>query len=331
MKERLAAWAKAYHGVEYKLAWVGAGGGFGGKREYDGLGDRLIAYAYKLGMGQRCGFVEVYLYHYNNPYLGQHLNGEGYLEVDETCPPIAEGRAFGDENEEYSKEMQVRFGPLETFPHRYHESMLRALQMRRNFLWVSPASVDMDPALTAYVSLELGRNVHNTPDVWCYLRESYVRVQGRPHPVKNFERWLYQRDREGYRTVPVHKVAQHPHMWMSPKGYKFDYIARRTDRAAGQDRIGFAVDDRFLLGGPHRVAIKVTYWDDVSGAWRLVYHTPRNTASRTVETHGTGKVRTATFFLNDAVFPAKGLDFDFEIQAVKGDVTISFVRVIKLE
>ncbi len=334
MKERLAAWAKAYQGVEYKLAWVGAGGGFGGKREYDGLGDRLIDYAYKLGMGQRCGFVEVYLYHFDNPYLGQHLDPDGYLTVDESCPPIAEGRAFGDENEEYSKVMQVRFGPYKTFPYRYHESMLRALQMRRNFLWISPASVDMNPPLTAYVSLELGRDVRNAPDAWCYLRESYVRRRGRrkePQPVKNFERWLCQRDRPGCRTTPAHKMPQHPRMWMSPKGWKFDYTARRTDAASGNRRIGFAVDDRFLFGGPHRVAVKVTYHDDAKAVWRLAYRTPNGAAGRKVVCDGSGKVKTATFFLDDAVFAGKGPEFDFEIQADEGDAVISFVRVIKLE
>jgi len=45
---------------------------------------------------------------------------------------------------------------------------------------------------------------------------------------------------------------------------------------------------------------------------------------------GSGKVKTATFFLADAHFPARGLGFDFEIVARGADATISFVRVIKL-
>ncbi|NOZ22960.1 MAG: hypothetical protein GXP25_17925 [Planctomycetes bacterium] len=333
MKERLAAWADAYKGVEYKLSWVGAGGGFAGKREYDGLGDRLIEYAYKLGMGQRCGFIEMYTYHFDNPWLGQRLGDDGYLTVDETCPPIAEGRAFGDENEEYSKVMQVRFGPMETFPHRYRESMLRTLQMRRNFLWISPMSVDTNPPLTAYVSMELGRKVEDTPDVWCYLRESYARKKNNrkeARPIKNFERWLHQRDREGYKTVPVCKVKQHERLWIAPKTHKYDLTARRTDRASGNDKIGFAVDDRFLSGGPHKVAVKITYRDIGKGAWLLAYRTPQGESTREVRCTGTNKVKTATFFLDDACFPAKGMDFDFEIRAVDGDATVSFVRVVKV-
>ena len=52
----------------------------------------------------------------------------------------ADNRASGDENEEYGPELVVRFGPIETFPHRYHESMLRVLQMRRNLVWAESGS-----------------------------------------------------------------------------------------------------------------------------------------------------------------------------------------------
>lgn len=62
LTERLDVWAKAFDGVEHKLAWVGAGSdGGGGKLDYSGMGARVLDYAYDLGMGQRCGFVENYL------------------------------------------------------------------------------------------------------------------------------------------------------------------------------------------------------------------------------------------------------------------------------
>jgi len=336
LNERLDAWAAAFAGAEHKLAWVGAGtDGGGGKLDYRGMGDRVIARAYDLGMGQRCGFVENYLYHLNNPRLGQHVDDRGYLVVDETCPPIAENRAFGDENEEYGRYWTGRFGPLQTHPYRYHESMIRTLQMRRNYLWMSPASVDMDPPLTAYVSLALGRRVHDSPDAFCYLRESTVRgpaagKQGKTTPIRNFERWLAQRDRDGYRTAPAIRAAQHEMMWMVPPGSKFDWIARRTDLAGGNRRIGLALDDRFLSGGPHRVAVKVTYHDLGHGRWSLVYALPGGShARRAIRCRGTGKVFTATFHLTDACFPAKDDAFDFYIEAEGEDATVSFVRVIK--
>ncbi len=336
LKERLDAWAKAFSGVEHKLAWVGAGSdGGGGKLDYRGMGARVIKHAYDLGMGQRCGFVENYLYQLNNPWLGQRVDDQGYLVVDETCLPIAENRAFGDENEEYGRSWTGRFGPLETHRYRYHESMIRALQMRRNYLWMSSASVDMDPALTAYVSLALGRGVEDSPDAFCYLRENTVRAsfvgkKGKTTPVRNFERWLYQRDRDGYRTKPAIRAAQHEMMWMVPQGYKYDWISRRTDIAGGNRRIGFAVDDRFLSGGPHSAAIKVTYRDVGHGRWALVYARPAGSQGRrSIQCRDTGKVLTATFHLTDACFGAKDDDFDFHIEAEGEDAIVSFIRVIK--
>ncbi len=316
MKERLAAWAKAFKGVEHKLAWVG--------HKSD-----LLDYAYDLGMGQRNGFVEMYLMHCENPHLGQSIDEDGYLIVDETCPPIRHGRAFGDENEEYNKRTHVpRFGPIETWAHRYRESMLRALQMRRNFIWAE-GNPWVDTQLLSYVGLELGRNTSNTPDVWCYLRQSYVRSRGKAKPVKNFERWLFQRDRGGYRTLPAVKVTIPDQLRCHHPKHKYDYIARRTDMASGNSAIGFAVDDRFLSRGPYKVAIKVTYHDIGKGKWSMVYLTPNGEATCAVSCENTGKIKTATFFLDDASFPAKGTAFDFEIRATGDDATISFVRVIR--
>jgi hypothetical protein len=317
MKERMAAWAQAFKGVEHKLAWVGNSG-------------EILDYAYELGMGQRNGFVEMVLLHADNGQLGQYLDDDGYLCVDESCPPIAEGRAFGDENEEYARNVHVpRFGPLETWPHRYRESMLRALQMRRNFIW-SEGNPWVDPPLLAYVSLELGRTVTDAPDIWCRLRESIIRRRGQPQPVRNFERWLYQRDRDGYRAAPTARAdVWHTQLQYHPDHY-YDYTARATDRANGSMAMGFAVDDRFLSGGPHQVAVKITYYDQGERAWALVYRTPQGEAWRRVECADSGAVKTATFFLGDAVFPATGLDFDFEIRADDVDAAVAFVRVIRL-
>jgi len=336
LTERLNAWAKAFKDRQGILAWVGAGNsGVSGKGDFSRVGGRVIKHAYDLGMGQRCGFVENYLYHLHNPAVGQSVDVRGYLHVDETCPPIAQGRAFGDENEEYGKHWIGRFGPLDTHAYRYHESMIRTLQMRRNYLWMSGSSVDMDPPLTAYISLALGRRVTDSPDAFCYLRQSTVRgsaagKKSKEFAIRNFERWLVQRDRDGYRTRPAIKVPQHQSMWMVPKAYKFDYIARRTDLANDNSKIGFALDDRFLSGGAHPVAIKVTYHDIGRGKWSLVHTKPGGaTARRTVRCKDSKKVLTATFHITDAFFGARGDAFDFHIQASGEDATISFVRVIK--
>lgn len=46
---------------------------------------------------------------------------------------------------------------------------------------------------------------------------------------------------------------------------------------------------------------------------------------------GTGEIRTATFFWDDARFGATGLDFDFAIEAERGDAVIKLVRVLRLD
>lgn len=313
LKERLKAWADAYKGVEYKLTIVSSRG-------------PEVDYAYQLGMGQRNGFVDMVMQDANNPQVGQIVDQNGYMTVDESLPPIKENRAFSDENEEFNVGMIPRFGPWESFAHRYRESMLRVLQMRRSFLIIEQSM--MNPPLTAYVSLELGRNVTNTPDIWCDLRESVISDNGKPLPVKNFERWLYQRDRDGYRTIATEKVFLSDSMKFYHPNYKYDYTARMTNQISGNKAIGFAIDDRFLSGGPHKVAVKITYHDQGKNRWALVYN--KGQATREVTCWGCGLVRTVTFFLDDAMFNATGLDYDFEIKALEGDAIIKFVRVIKL-
>jgi len=314
-RQRLKAWADAFKGNEHKLCSVGSGG-FGSK-----LHQEHLRYVYSLGLGQRSGFVEMYLFHVANPALGQSVDKAGYLVVDESLPPIRSYRVFGDENEEYDEGWTGRFGPLKTFTYRYHQSMLRALQMRRNYLMLNDFSPD--PELLAFVALELGRTVADTPDAWCRLRESTAKRGG---VVRNFERWLYQRDAAGARTTPVMKVPAPMQRGHAPDKV-YDHNARRTDRASGNTKITFAVDDRFLSAGPHQVAVKVTYLDQAGATWALVYATPKGKARRTISCGKTGALKTATFFLDDACFGAKKLATDFAIEAASGDVSICMVRV----
>jgi hypothetical protein len=324
-EQRLAAWAEAFQGVEYKLCNVS-------HREED------MKLAVQLGMGQRNGFVEHYLMHAPNPGLGQIVDEQGYLVVDEQHPLILENRASGDENEEYARIHELRFGPIETWPHRYKESMLRVLQMRRNFVWAEGDAWLVNPPLLHYVALELGKTVRTAPDAWCYLRESHVpdRAHGRPQDalkVKNFERWIYQRDVEGARTQPTERVPVPEQMFEYHRQHLYDDTARTTLVEQGQDRIQFAVDEAFLSGGPHRVAVKITYLDRHNAVWHLEFFTaPDRVATRTVRCEDTGAARTVTFVLEDAWFPGTGTEGrDLSIRAAHGNATIRFLRLIKLE
>ena len=287
----------------------------------------------QLGMGQRNGFVEHYMLHAPNPGLGQELDAGGYLVVNESCPLIAENLASGDENEEYTSGHVERFGPIETFPHRYHEATLRMLQMRRNFVWAEGGSWLINPPLLHYLALELGKTVHDAPDAWCYLRESVVKGGKQGRTVKNFERWLHQRDAEGARTEATEMVEVPPQMFDFDRKHLYDLTARRTQAAQGQSLIRFGVDEAFLAGGPHAVAVKITYLDRANAEWQLEYSAgDKRTATRPVTCGDSGAARTVTFLLNDAHFPAQGpAGMDLQIRAVKGDAFIRFVRVIKLD
>jgi len=318
-EERLQAWANAFKGVTHKLCVVS------GKEE-----DMKLAL--KLGMGQRNGFVEHYMLHAPNPGLGQELDADGYLVVNEKCPLIAENRASGDENEEYTSGHVERFGPIETFPHRYHESTLRMLQMRRNFVWAEGGPWLINPPLLHYLALELGKTGQTAPDAWCYLRESVVKGGKNGQPVKNFERWLYQRDADGARTEAIEKVEVPPQMFEFDRNHLYDLTARQTQMTKGQSLIRFGLDEAFLAGGPHAVAVKITYLDRGNAEWQLEYFTDaKEAATRKVTCGDSGTAKTVTFVLKDACFPGRGnTGLDLQIRALKGDVVIRFVRVIKL-
>jgi len=284
----------------------------------------------QLGMGQRNGFVEHYMLHAPNPGLGQELDADGYLVVNERCPLIAENRASGDENEEYTSNHVERFGPIETFSHRYREATLRMLQMRRNFVWAEFGPWLINPPLLHYLALELGKTAQDAPDAWCYLRES-VTKRGE-QPVKNFERWMYQRDADGARTLATGKVEVPPQMFEFDPNHLYDLTARQTQMTKGQSSIRFGVDEAFLAGGPHAVAVKITYLDRGNAEWQLEYFTDaQKTATRQVSCGDSGAAKTVTFILKDACFPGQGYKgMDMQIRALKGDAVIRLVRVIKL-
>lgn len=278
--------------------------------------------------GQRNGFVEMYLLHCDNEQLGITLDEKGYMHVNENLPAIKENRVWGDENEEYPKRWVVRFGPLETFPHRYRESELRVLQMRRNFLWEANESVD--PHLTAYTALSLGQNIQTTKDVWCYLRESYVKRaygvnKGMESPVKNFERWLIQRDTLDAVTVPTRKVMHGTFGFLRPgmfatyvKDKQFDFTARKGRK------VGFFINEAFL--NANNYALKVTYWDNAD--FDIYYNTASGYKKVEIQTTTDDRLKTTTFFISDLHKRPNG-DFDIYIQSKK-DAEISFVRVVKL-
>ncbi|MBW2741100.1 MAG: hypothetical protein JRE64_20170, partial [Deltaproteobacteria bacterium] len=303
------------HVIERLEAWAAITDGFRDKMVMGGYSN----HGFSLGFGIRRGFVEHYMYHTPDAVMGQLLDANNYMYVDENNPIIANNSYNGEENEEYETSWVDRFGPITGYPYRYFSSNIRLLQMRTNAVLYNDFT--LMPEMLAWVGLELGRTRQDAPDVFCFLRETYIN-NGVNDDVKNFERWLYQRDTPGYETQAVVPIDKNYHSWMVPDNEP-DYIARK-----GQ-KIGFAVDDVvFPTDNEHNVvAIKVSYIDNIVDTLKLVYHNNDGPKAKSIVTSGGDVVRTATFFV-DAKFDASGFDYDFEIHS-GGDLPISFVRVIK--
>lgn len=309
VRERIDAWAEACAGVEHKVFMGG-----------------LSNYGSSKGFGIRRGFVEMYLYHIPDEHIGQKLDEKGYLFVDESNDFIKKNLFQGEENEEYEERWATdwrdfRFGTSTvSFPYRYFTANLRLLQMRCNYLLNNEFS--LLPEMLAWVSLELGRTEEDAPDAWCFLRESYIKKNG-GRTVKNFERWVYQRDVPGYETKPVIKIDHPIQMWMVQPGKYYDYVARKGRK------IGFDVNDEFIASN-NRFAVKVSYFNIDKGNWSLVFQGKKGIEKRSVECKNTGKVNTATFIIDTDILN-KTISFDLEIHGEDGyEPTISLVRIIKI-
>lgn len=324
VRERLDAFGKAFKGMEYKVFMGGSS-----------------HYGFEKGFGVRRGFVEMYLYNIPNEDLGQFIDQDGYLCVDEKASVIRKRAFNGEVNEEYeplwaTADREYRFGATtNSFPYRYFTSTLRTLQMRCTDVHTTGHLV---PEMLPFLSLQLARTVEDTPDVWTILRTNTIKAGNyknqdqlnRPIsptektegiPVRNFERWLHQRDAVGFETRPAIKIQQAIKMWMVQDGKYEDYIAR-----AGK-QIGFNIDSRWP-GAKGKMAVKVTYLDDQAGTLQLAYNGGKSVKDRPLV--GDGKLKTTTFLLDGLQQGSMEHEFDFILRAGKDtkEIIVSMVRVI---
>ena len=293
LRRRIDAMCQAFKGVEYKLAWM-SGGAVGPTPAYRNATAGLWSYAFSKGAGIRGGGIDFMHHIFDAPAWSSRIDAGGYCVVDDADPTIAEGRFRGDENEEYGKYWEWRFGPHEQYTYRHRISSLRALQMRQNFQYVSSATLELNPDLNRYVLLTQGRRRETSPDAWAYLRECTV---GR-RVVRNMERWLLQRDLPGSHTVPAERTDRFA-LHSDPKGAHYDFDARRTDVADGQDGMLFRLD-RVFWPRPGPAAVKVTYTDNARAHWHIRYTAGGGRVMRTaaVECVADGERKTATFALD---------------------------------
>lgn len=323
--DRLNAWATALGSEVGKLAWVKAGwlaaGGHPDKAAYNQAGANLDALAYTLGMGTRWGHPEEYWGRYNED--GQSLDANGYLITDDTNLIIAEERYFGGENENN----RSASSPDEAYE--YRTAMLRMLQMRMRLAWVEDRRVALDPDISKYFSLVVGKSASEAPDAWSVLLESDKSVSGSLVAMKNLERWLYQREASGSITTRSQPKARsvHSHDW----GEAVDWTARTTDRTNGQNRITLFVDHAFLPpGAATPLTLKVTWLDD-GAIWKVRHAAPTGSVeSDLISGVGDDQLKTTSIELaNFASTRTLQGGFDIALVTSQGDLTVSAVRLLR--
>ncbi len=312
VRERLDAWAKITKGVEYKV--------FMGGESY---------YGQNLGFGIRRGFVEHYMYNAPNDYIGQKVDANGYLYVDESVTLIARNLFQGEENEEYgtdiaSDKFSFRFGPTtESFNYRYFSSNIRVLQMRVNELLNHKDA--LMPEMLAWVGQNLGRTIDEAPDVFCFLRETRVLSTD----MRNFERWLYQRDAVGYTTKATQKIYYDNYQSINVRSINGEAMHDKIAREG--KKIGFNIDKNWP-GIKDSLAFKVSLFDHNAGTLNLKYSNGNEIVTLTKPLLGDSLLKTYTFFVSNYKNGANiGGKFDFTLEAGENtkSIVVSFVRVIQ--
>jgi hypothetical protein len=218
-------------------------------------------------------------------------------------------------------------------------SILKELQLRMNWMYSNVRNWNINPVLNKYFYLTAGKQVYNSPDAWCALREAKDVYQWwanypdrKDFYISNFERWLYQRE------VSPEGITQRTYLNVddAANGRLFNdysYEARATMHASGSDYIYFNLDDKFINGGINNVQVKITYLDNFAGSWQLQYDA-ESSVNKEVEVTNSfdGKWKTITLTLADAKF-ANGQKNGNDFRIYNGgtnDIQVRFVRVVKL-
>lgn len=322
--QRLRAWAQAFPAQRGRLAWVGSGWIDAPPDEAAAWADaaaRIDRAALEAGLGWRGGGIETYHQWFDRQ--GQSLDAEGHFVTDWAHPFVADGaRYFGDENEIHD--------PARPYAaYMYRAAVLRALAVGMRTLWTGDDAVALDPAVSRYFNLTAGRTGAAAPDAWCWPREAGCRRGRRLFRVKNFERGLLQRDRDGFTPEPD---------LVTPRGPMWTDSTMAGDWGARTGRMGFHLDAAFgFAPGPEGVMLKVTWLDravrkgGTPARWTASYEGPAGPAtSPVIAGNGDGREKTTTLRLPDfSVTRTLDTGYGLTLNPVSGPLTVLFVRLTR--
>ncbi len=254
---------------------------------------------------------------------------EYYLNTNWNWNVLAEDRYFGDEIESFG---------LNANAYEYQTSLLRAIQMGYRFLWTSVQSTNLDQALTTYFTQVAGKDASESPDAFVILREAGRKITWPEcSSIKNFERFMIQRDIPEARTLPT-KYVKRPSpgnkdcVMKTTIGTGSGSFSARTVDSITHDMV-FQVQPEFL-DTTQDITAKITYYDNGED-WTITYCTFSGTITTPiVDGAGGNTLKTTTFSLpgftpNHCLSQGTSYGgFDFKIHA-DGNLAVSSVRIIK--
>lgn len=323
---RINAWVDAAGEHVHKLIWIG----FGEIQNSGYDGDRLNEYALDMGLGWRHGGPDTY-HDILPPQVGQTYTN-GYMKADGSHPLRDGQRIFLGEVEYIFEQPDADKAAAEQ-THMTESAIMRMAQLGMNYAWTSKEFLTYAPRMFQWWTQTARKNPWESPDAACWLRQDtvYVKAHAAAYPIKNFERFLYQRDQAGAQTVPALPVNRAA-FWNDPSGQHFDYSARATDVVNGSDKMIFSLESGFLntLNAPF--TIKITYFDNNASQW--VLEVPSGGSylpSATITGASDDTLKTVTFTINSI---PDNTDLDdncfFRLRVLNDqDLTIKFARVIK--
>ena len=317
LKARIDYWADNAGNYKKKLCWVTAGW----ISDYNGVYQTVNDYAATKGIGRRGGSLEA-TYHGARWIDDVRIDVGGNREEADWNHILLDGtKAIGDEVEQ--EPFLSSPNDVQTFLHQ--SGWFKAMCFGASFLWSENSPISFDPDLMQYIGKAMGRTPSDSPDAVVWLREDYSMwyddLDGDDHGI-NMSHFVNQYDINST-TIPALRIDL-PVIRRDIPDKRYAYTARKGN----EFRFWLHDDFRSSMSVPHEV--KVTYFDDTVGTWKLkLYGVGENEESDVINNTASGTWKTKSFLFS--IKPRGDIEWgDYEIYTIDGsDMTVRFFRVIK--